>query len=272
MTALAMPGVARAADDDVRVSVAGVPQVGSTLVASATAEGGQSVVGTYAWRRCTGAPKKSCVAIVGATGPQYTPTEADINRRLRVRLTLSGDDDPVDSGPTARVLPAPAQPPPLPPPPLPPPPLPPISTPLSTPQAPTPIGAPVVSTSEVLGAVVRSAPRLMRPTPIVRIAGFLTRRGARITVLSVRAPRGTRISLRCKGDGCPRRALAVATSLIRLRKFERELNAGTRLEIRVTRAGYIGTHTLIRIRRGKPPARIDRCLYPGSVTPRRCSA
>jgi hypothetical protein len=266
VTALAMPGVARA-DDDVRVSIAGAPQVGSTLVASATAEDGESVVGTYAWRRCTGAPKKSCVAIVGATGLQYTPTEEDINRRLRVRLTLSGDDDPVDSGPTARVLPAPAQPPPLPPPPPPP-----ISTPLSTPQAPTPIVAPVVSSSEILGAVVRSAPRLMRPVPIVRIAGFLTRRGARITVLSVRAPRGTRISLRCTGDGCPRRALAVATRLIRLRMFERDLNAGTRLEIRVTRTGYIGKHTLIRIRRGKPPARIDRCLYPGSVTPRRCGA
>ena len=110
VAAFAMPGVARA-DDDVRVSIAGVPQVGSTLVASATAEDGGSVVGTYAWRRCTGAPKKSCVAIAGATGPQYTPTEEDIKRRLRVRLTLSGDGDDkqvVDSGPTAWVSPAPA--------------------------------------------------------------------------------------------------------------------------------------------------------------------
>jgi hypothetical protein len=90
-------------------------------------------------------------------------------------------------------------------------------------------------------------------------------------VLSVRAPRGARISLRCTGDGCPRRALAVATSLTRLRAFERDLDAGTRLEIRVTRAGYVGKHTLIQIRRGKPPSRVDRCLYPGSSTPRRCA-
>jgi hypothetical protein len=112
----------------------------------------------------------------------------------------------------------------------------------------------------------------MRPAPTVRIAGFVTRLGAKVTVLSVRAPRGARISLRCTGDGCPRRALAVATSLTRLRAFERDLDAGTRLEIRVTRAGYVGKHTLIQIRRGKPPSRVDRCLYPGSTTPRRCTS
>jgi hypothetical protein len=113
-------------------------------------------------------------------------------------------------------------------------------------------------------------PRRMRPAPTVRIVGFVTRSGATMTRLSVRAPRGVTISVRCTGDDCPRRALALATTVTRLRAFERHLAAGTRLEIRVTRAGYVGKHTLIHIRRGKPPSRRDRCLYPGSSAPRRC--
>ena len=64
--------------------------------------------------------------------------------------------------------------------------------------------------------------------------------------------------------------LAQATAVTRLGEFGRELPGGTRLEIRVTRAGFVGKHTLIHIRRGKPPSRRDRCLYPGSSAPRRC--
>jgi hypothetical protein len=40
--------------------------------------------------------------------------------------------------------------------------------------------------------------------------------------------------------------------------------------ISVTRPGFIGKHTLIRIRRGKPPVRVDRCLYPGTKRPTAC--
>jgi hypothetical protein len=111
---------------------------------------------------------------------------------------------------------------------------------------------------------------MMSPAPTVRISGRLTRRGAMIERLSVRAPRGVTISVRCRGDGCPRRTLARSAALTRLRSFERHLRAGIRLEIRVTLAGFIGKHTLIGIRRGESPWRRDRCLFPGSARPARC--
>ena len=103
---------------------------------------------------------------------------------------------------------------------------------------------------------------MMRPRPVIRIRGFATPRGARITLLSVRAPRGVRIRARCRGRGCPSRRAASAAGLTRLRRFERFLPAGVRLRITVTRSGYIGKVTTIRIRRGAAPVRTDRCLYP----------
>jgi hypothetical protein len=288
VTALTVPAAAGAKDDDddVRVSIAGIPQVGATLEASAATKDGDSVAGTYTWRRCKGGSKKSCVAIAGASGTRYTLTADDLDRRIRVRLRLregddkdDGDDDDdkknvVDSAPTKPVAAEPPPPPVILPPVISPPV---ISPPVNSPPALEPQPPATFVTSEVSlparpMSTARSGPRFMRPAPTVRIAGIVTRLGARVTVLSVRAPRGAQISLRCTGDGCPRRALAVATSLTRLRAFERNLDAGTRLEIRVTRAGYVGKHTLIQIRRGKPPSRVDRCLYPGSSAPRRCVA
>ncbi len=111
---------------------------------------------------------------------------------------------------------------------------------------------------------------MMRPFPLVRIRGWLTSSGAMIEALTVRGPRGLSISVRCHGDGCPRRHLARASKVSRLKAFKGFLPAGVRLEIRVTRPGFVGKHTLIRIRGGKAPIRRDRCLYPGSGRPRAC--
>jgi len=58
----------------------------------------------------------------------------------------------------------------------------------------------------------------------------------------------------------------------RLRPFERELRAGTRLEISVTKPGYIGKFTVIVIRRNAAPWRSDRCLEPGAKRAVRCAA
>jgi hypothetical protein len=106
----------------------------------------------------------------------------------------------------------------------------------------------------------------------VRIRGWLTARGAMISRLTVRAPRGATIGVRCFGPGCPRESVARTTRLTRLKAFERRLRAGTRLVIRVTRPGFIGKHSVIRIRRGKAPARRDLCLYPGAKGPAKCPA
>ena len=161
---------------------------------------------------------------------------------------------------------------PLPPPP--PPPAPPAAEPVATPApAPTPTPA-----GGVLDATDR-APRHMRPRPLVRIRGYLTTNGARVTLLSVRAPGGARIVVRCRGRGCPTRRmsrtvdpdrLARTRGVTRLSRFERILRAGIRLTITVTKPDRIGKHTTIRIRRGAAPVRVDRCLLPNRSRPVAC--
>jgi PKD repeat protein len=115
-------------------------------------------------------------------------------------------------------------------------------------------------------------PRLMSPFPVVRIAGTVLAQGARITVLSVRAPRGSRIQVRCVGRGCPVRSIATttATRLVRLRRFERRLRAGVRLKLFVRQKNRIGKYTSFLIRGGAPPKRVDLCLFPTRRSPGRC--
>jgi PKD repeat protein len=113
---------------------------------------------------------------------------------------------------------------------------------------------------------------LMRPFPIVRIAGVVLPHASLIRILSVRAPRRARVELRCLGGGCPAKAVArtSARRLMRFHRFERRLPAGTRLELFVRQPGRIGKYTRFLIRAGKPPARVDRCLVPGKRRPVRC--
>ena len=113
---------------------------------------------------------------------------------------------------------------------------------------------------------------MMRPAPLVRIRGRLTRSGARITLLTVSAPRGARITVRCLGRGCPAQRIARTASVTRLVRFERALPGGTRLIVTVTKRGRIGKHTTIAIRRGEAPTRRDRCLMPGARKPVACPA
>jgi hypothetical protein len=112
----------------------------------------------------------------------------------------------------------------------------------------------------------------MRPFPVVRIAGVVLPRGARVQILSVRAPRGSRIQVRCLGRGCPVGSMATtsATRLVRLRKFERRLAAGTRLRLFVRQEKRIGKYTSFLIRAGAPPKRVDLCLFPTRRSPGRC--
>ena len=68
--------------------------------------------------------------------------------------------------------------------------------------------APSRSRSRIPGRAPRSRlPSLRRrcscePFPIVRIKGKVLARGARITLLRVRAPSGALVAVRCKGPGC----------------------------------------------------------------------
>ncbi len=267
--------------------VAGTPQVGQTLRAEgAKWKGKPEPTASWLWIRCDGAAldEDSCRAIGGATATTYTAIAADQGKRLRVMLVLRNKDGSAwaISGPTGTVAAAPAptpspspspSPTPAPDPAPTPPPEPepdpePVVTPgpaaaPATPAAPAPAG-------EVLDRAA-AAPRRMRPAPVVRIRGRLTRSGARITLLTVRAPRGARITLRCIGRGCPSRRWARSATLTRVARFQRALPAGTKLVITVTKPGRIGKHTTIVIRNRKAPRRRDRCLLPGARRPIACA-
>jgi hypothetical protein len=49
----------------------------------------------------------------------------------------------------------------------------------------------------------RARPHIMSPFPVVRISGKLDRKGALIKRLTVRAPYGATVRIRCRGGGCP---------------------------------------------------------------------
>ncbi len=119
-------------------------------------------------------------------------------------------------------------------------------------------------------ATPKAKPKMIRPYPTVRISGHLTSAGANVTRLSVKAPKGVRITLTCSGPSCPVREVAQATAVFHIQQFERELRAGTKLTITVTRRGYISKVTTITIRKGKGPARVDRCQTPGQSKLIRC--
>jgi len=128
-----------------------------------------------------------------------------------------------------------------------------------------------IATGGVAGERRSNAPRLLDYFPVVRIRGFLTGNGVMVQVLSIRAPKNVRITVRCEGRGCPRRSWVRAAAVVRARAFEAILPAGVKLKIFVRRRGnWIGKYTVIKIHRGKAPTRADRCLYPGRSRPAAC--
>jgi hypothetical protein len=126
--------------------------------------------------------------------------------------------------------------------------------------------------------VVGPRSSLMQPFPVVRIAGTETASGVKLRLLKVQqTPPGARITVRCKGRGCPIRSmrrLALSNKRgvapVEFRRFERSLRFGVTLEILVTKPGEIGKYTRFAIRRGRLPERVDMCLDPAGVKPLVC--
>ncbi len=122
--------------------------------------------------------------------------------------------------------------------------------------------------------------RLMQPFPVVRIAGSVGFTSVRITLFTVLAPIGAKISVVCHGRGCPPHSQSFlvarsakvhgATRLIALGRFERSLSAGAVLELRVSQAGEIGKYTRFTVRRGRLPVRFDTCLGLSGAKPMTC--
>lgn len=124
---------------------------------------------------------------------------------------------------------------------------------------------------------------LMQPFPVVRIAGSDSSSGARISLLTVEAPVGTQVEITCRGHHCPSRSesrVVVAsrgggkagTVVLTFARFERSLQAGVVLEIRVSKQGEIGKYTSFAIRRGRLPVRVDACVEPADPKPISCPA
>jgi hypothetical protein len=250
------PGTALAEDVPPQITsgpvIVGLPQVGETLAAQANWTGAPEPTAAWRWTRCA-RPTGPCSAIKGATASTYAPAPADVGAFLRVTLKMTNAAGSAEtrSEPTPAVLAAPA--------PAPSPSPAPAPKPEREPAPPPAFELPPVTVPPVATAPA-PARRLMTPFPVVRVTGWLTARGAQIALLSVRAPRGSRIEVACRGAGCPVRKLARTAAVERLRRFERELRAGTRLEIAVTKPGAIGKWTVIVIRRGATPRRKDGCL------------
>jgi hypothetical protein len=135
-----------------------------------------------------------------------------------------------------------------------------------------------VAVAQLTVAVGERPAALLRPFPIVRMTASLTNRGTRIRELVVNAPDGARVQVRCGGRHCPFRSFARtadvkarAAGTVHIRRLARYvLRPGTLIEIRVTKRGEVGKYTRFKIRKEKPPLRVDRCLPPGSRRPAPC--
>ena len=310
--ALGSTAPALAADPNVyeAPTISGTAQVSKTL----TANGGRwtpsyASVGR-AWLRCTDSTSiYSCSIIPGANDATYKLVAADQGKRIRAVLYAFRYDEwdwmgsnatsavtaaPVATpSPTPTPTPTPAKTPtPTPTPAKPATPTPtPVNPPAATPTAqptpasdPAPVTAPPTSSFTTTAATVpdtalaapvkKSKAKMIKPFPMIRISGRLTRTGADIQVLTVKAPKGVRVTLACSGRGCPLREVSQTTSrrksALHIPQFERELRAGVRLTITVAKRGSISKVTRVTIRRGKAPARSDQCQLPGAKTFTRC--
>jgi PKD repeat protein len=115
---------------------------------------------------------------------------------------------------------------------------------------------------------------LMNPFPLVHIRGQVFGSRVKIDLLSVRAPRGATVRVRCRGRGCPRRTMVAravsAVRSVRMRGLERRYAAGAVIEVFVTARGHVGKYVRFTIRRGAAPARQDLCITPNAKRPSRC--
>jgi hypothetical protein len=260
------PASAPAATVTQTPTVSGDPTPGSELTATAGDWTPASATATYDWLRCS-ALGDDCTPVAGSCDRRYTVRDADLGHRLRVRLTASEPGQPDAFGasePTDIV----------------------ITKTYSIPTAgdsgatcvqvtSTGPGAGTFTSGGSSGPGTTPSPTtslaFIDPFPVVRISGRFTRKRTKFTRVSVRAPRGARIRVRCVGRSCPYKRRAIAVRYLRIRKLQRSYRPGVSVEIRVTQARKIGKYTRVRTRRGKAPTRIDRCLMPDDSTePVRC--
>ncbi len=118
---------------------------------------------------------------------------------------------------------------------------------------------------------------LIQPFPSVRITATPTASGILLRKLSVRAPAGVRVTVRCAGRGCPLRSLSKIATVgktglapVEFKRLQRLLRAGVIIQVSAVEPGMIGKYTRLSIRRHKLPLRTDACLGPTGGKPFAC--
>jgi hypothetical protein len=247
-------------------TIVGTNRIGQTLTASGGHWTGPSgTTASYQWLRCNDATNVySCSTLNNAYASTYRLVNDDLNKRMRVALVARDRDNHYDYEISNAVGPVTAAASPTP-----------TPTPSPAPTfdvAATPIATPVPTSGEVLHQTATSKKaKMIRPVPRVRVRGRLTANGANVTSLTVKAPKGVKITVTCSGGGCPAKKIARNSSVTHLSTFERVLRSGTRLTIKVSKSGgYITKVTVLEIRRGAAPLRRDGCLWPAKKKIQRC--
>ena len=110
-----------------------------------------------------------------------------------------------------------------------------------------------------------------RVTAEVRATAKRRSGGAAVTV-RVSAPQGSRVAFSCARRKCSLpRGRTVSRAGMRSYLRNRGLPAGARLQLRVTRAGHIGSYFSWQVRNGRLGRVLTRCTEPASTRPRaRC--
>jgi hypothetical protein len=233
------------------VTIAGRAVVGEKLTANATATGAPAPGLRYEWLRCAALLPPACEPIEDAGAKGYVVASADAGDRLAVRVTAanSAGDAIGESAPTD-VVPEPVR----------------FNQSGTTPTSST--NAPSSPSSRNTTPSTSFRLRYLRPFPVVRVKGIVVPGGARFSLVQVKAPRRSKVTVRCRKYNCARSRQPLRTG--RIRALERFLPAGARVTIRVTKPGLIGKYVRFVIRDGSAPKRRDACLLPGKTRPVRC--
>ncbi len=237
-------------------SFTGIARSGQTLLGHQGSWTGTPTIGfAYRWQRC--AP--GCADIPGgaAGGINYVLTAADVGKTVRLRVVATRAQNAADT-----------------------------TTAFSTQSASVadvssggPGGGGPAGGSPGAGPGTPTTPggtiilRKLSPFPVVAIGGRVIGRRVLVSLLRVsRAPRGSIVTVTCRGRSCPfkRARRTKGRKALRIRGLERRLRSGTVITIIVRKGNTIGKYTRLRIRRGAPPARIDRCIRPGARRPSAC--
>ena len=161
-----------------------------------------------------------------------------------------------------------------------------------TPSAPVPppLGSPasgiapsVLGTGPTTGPVIEGRPVVL-PRAVVglrrsfrpRVTLQTRRTGTRTRVVRLRvvARRGWRVSVRCRGRGCPSSSIirqASSSNALRIKRMERTFRQTTTIEVRLTRARTVGTIVRYALRPRQAPLRTESCLASGARTASRCA-